>query len=296
VNQGSSLLAMIELGKQKGYELVCTLGCNAFFVPREYFALFGIENNHIDAMFDDTRTETRVFQCYDGTLVLAGKKSLNWHKIDFCDEDIQILPASLRRYGKRLDVSPRPDERGRTPRDSAMRRPRSEDARRERYTLLERGGHVAKRRSRRQSGAAHAVFVQCLMAQAKRHRLKDGTDPGGMESARRPSPAREALRFDAHHPFCSVRIVEVPAATTLAIGTRRPCRVPDDRQERGHSPARGRFVLATNVDIVFSDPLFAAWRSRIFSPGAAIAASATMWTTHDVRDACRSGLDYCQSH
>ena len=106
--QGSSLLAMIELGKQKGYELVCTLGCNAFFVPREDSPLFGIENNHIDAMFDDTRTETRVFQCYDGTLVLAGKKSLNWHKIDFCDEDIQILPASLRRYGKRLDVSSPP--------------------------------------------------------------------------------------------------------------------------------------------------------------------------------------------
>ncbi len=105
VNQGSSLLALIELGKQKGYELVCALGCNAFFVPREHYPLFGIENNHIDAMFDDTRTETRVFQCYDGTLVLAGKKSLNWHKIDFCDEDIQILPASLRRYGKRLDVS-----------------------------------------------------------------------------------------------------------------------------------------------------------------------------------------------
>jgi len=92
VNQGSSLPAMIELGRQKGYELVCAVGCNAFFVPREYYPLFGIENNHIDAMFD-------------GTLVLAGKKSLNRHKIDFCDEDIQILPVSLRRYGRRLDVS-----------------------------------------------------------------------------------------------------------------------------------------------------------------------------------------------
>jgi hypothetical protein len=99
VNQGASLLALIELGKSKGYELIATTEWNGFFVPKELFAAFEIEDNHIDAMHDPAHFESRLFQCYDGTLVLAGCKHLLWSNVTIGQEDIQILPASMRKYG-----------------------------------------------------------------------------------------------------------------------------------------------------------------------------------------------------
>jgi hypothetical protein len=45
ITQGSSLLSLVELGKDKGYELVSVLSCNAFFVRSEYYSLFDIIDN-----------------------------------------------------------------------------------------------------------------------------------------------------------------------------------------------------------------------------------------------------------
>lgn len=44
---GSSLAAMISLGKEKDYELICTIGVNAFFVLKDLYSLFSISNNDI---------------------------------------------------------------------------------------------------------------------------------------------------------------------------------------------------------------------------------------------------------
>lgn len=99
VNQGASLLAMIELGQSKGYELVATTDWNAFFVPKALFPAFGIGDNDIDAMHDMRHFESRLFQCYDGTLVLSGCKHLLWADIGIGQEDIQVLPASMRKFG-----------------------------------------------------------------------------------------------------------------------------------------------------------------------------------------------------
>jgi hypothetical protein len=99
INQGASLHALIELGKSKGYELVATTEWNGFFVQKELFAAFGIEDNHIDAMHDLAHFESRLFQCYDGTLVLAGCKHLLWSNVTIAQEDIQVLPMSLRKFG-----------------------------------------------------------------------------------------------------------------------------------------------------------------------------------------------------
>jgi hypothetical protein len=98
-NQGASLLALIELGKSKGYELVATTAWNGFFVRSQLYPAFGIEDNDIDAMHDTARFESRLFQCYDGTLVLAGCKHLLWSDVTICQEDIQVLPKALRKYG-----------------------------------------------------------------------------------------------------------------------------------------------------------------------------------------------------
>jgi hypothetical protein len=48
INQGASLLSLVELGKEKGYELVSVLPFNAFFVREEYYSLFQLESNAPD--------------------------------------------------------------------------------------------------------------------------------------------------------------------------------------------------------------------------------------------------------
>lgn len=98
VNHGSSLWAMIELGKNKGYELVATTPWNAVFVTAEEFSTFNIEDNSIDSMHSPGEFERSLFQLYDGTMVLTGCTQLLWHKIPISFEDIQVLPQALRRY------------------------------------------------------------------------------------------------------------------------------------------------------------------------------------------------------
>ena len=99
-NRGCSLLALIDLAEQKGYELVATTDSNAFFVTKEEFAPFGIADNSIDAMHFTGELESFIFQLYDGTLVLCGNGRLLWHQIPIYQEDIQVLPHALRTYNR----------------------------------------------------------------------------------------------------------------------------------------------------------------------------------------------------
>jgi len=106
VYQGSSLRALVELGKRKGYELVATNKVNAFFVLKELFPKFGIADNSIDALHTDTTFETRLFQLYDGTLKIAGNKKLLWHKLPIDEERLQVLPKNRRVYPAMISTSP----------------------------------------------------------------------------------------------------------------------------------------------------------------------------------------------
>ena len=99
VHQSSSLLAMIGLGRKKGYSLICANQWDAFFVPDEFYPAFGIPNNGIDAMHFYPDMETRLFQGFDGTLLTAGNHRLIWKNVDFTSEEIQVLPRSLRYLG-----------------------------------------------------------------------------------------------------------------------------------------------------------------------------------------------------
>jgi hypothetical protein len=78
VNQGCSLLALIELGKAKGYELVAVPSWDAIFVPAELFPLLDIADNSIESMFSPHHRETRLFQGYDGTFWAAGNLKVQW--------------------------------------------------------------------------------------------------------------------------------------------------------------------------------------------------------------------------
>ena len=53
LNQGASLLSLVELGKEKDYELVAILPFNAFFVESKYYPLFDINNNALEKLRKD---------------------------------------------------------------------------------------------------------------------------------------------------------------------------------------------------------------------------------------------------
>jgi hypothetical protein len=102
LNQGSSLLALINLGKRKGYELVATTDWNAFFVDKFYFELFGILDNSIWQLYKKVDYLTHVFQLFDGTIVVNGCNRLLWHNIELdletVQQEIQVLPPEFRVY------------------------------------------------------------------------------------------------------------------------------------------------------------------------------------------------------
>lgn len=106
VYQGSSLRSFVELGKQKGYELVAANEINAFFVLKELYPSFGIADNSIDALHTDHRYETRLFQLYDGTLRISGFDRLLWHNRPIDVEKLQVLPPRKRVYPAMISPNP----------------------------------------------------------------------------------------------------------------------------------------------------------------------------------------------
>jgi hypothetical protein len=98
LNQGASLLNLVELGKEKDYELVAVLPFNAFFVDSKYYPLFGINNNAPETLRKDFSFVTYLFSGYDGTIFLEGCKQLPWHDIPIKESRIQHLPKVLRKY------------------------------------------------------------------------------------------------------------------------------------------------------------------------------------------------------
>ena len=99
VNQGCSLLALVILGKQKGYELAACTDWNAFFVKQEKLPVLGIENNFINRMYAPMQ-DGRIFQGYDGSIHVVGMHTLMWKGgIPVSSDDFQVLPKAIRVWG-----------------------------------------------------------------------------------------------------------------------------------------------------------------------------------------------------
>lgn len=81
LNQGSSLRALVRLGKSKGYELAAATSVNAFFVRAEYFERLGIPDNAIETLQVDTTQITYLFSGMDGTVFLRGSCRQPWHGV-----------------------------------------------------------------------------------------------------------------------------------------------------------------------------------------------------------------------
>ena len=96
--QGCSLLALIELGKEKGYELVAATAWDGVFVHAELYEKFGIKDNSIDAMWNPHLRELKILQGFDGTLYTVGSRILQESKITFEHDELQVVPKSMRKY------------------------------------------------------------------------------------------------------------------------------------------------------------------------------------------------------
>lgn len=116
VSQGSSLRAMVELGKRKGYELAAIVAANAIFVVKEDFPKLKIADNHIDSMYFAHR-EGRLFLLFDGTLVNCGLGELRLRQADpkphtLDPFELQHYPAEIRGYGGRVPDAMLPNAEG----------------------------------------------------------------------------------------------------------------------------------------------------------------------------------------
>lgn len=98
VSQGASLCSLVELGKEKGYELISVLPFNAFFIDSQYYPLFEIDDNRPEILRTNLDTITYLFSGYDGTIFLHGNKKLPWHDIALKESQMQRLPKFLRKY------------------------------------------------------------------------------------------------------------------------------------------------------------------------------------------------------
>jgi hypothetical protein len=95
VNQGNGIASLVKLGKEKGYELVAMTSLNAFFVTKEHFSKFAIQDNRPETMFTDKSWLMDVFQLYDGTLMFTGKQKMLWHGVTI-KKSFQPIPKVFR--------------------------------------------------------------------------------------------------------------------------------------------------------------------------------------------------------
>jgi len=97
VNQGTGILSFYKLAKEKGYELVCVSEYNAFFVLKEYFHLFHIDDNSPHLMCSDEEI-TYLFTGYDGKIFLEGSKKIRWHSMEINERKIQQIPKLIQKF------------------------------------------------------------------------------------------------------------------------------------------------------------------------------------------------------
>jgi hypothetical protein len=98
INQGSSMLSLSLLAREKGYELVAATEHNCFFVKSQFFHLFGIDDNSVAAIRPDEALVTYIFNGFDGTVFVRGYGRLAWHGIPYRESKVQQIPRVLRRF------------------------------------------------------------------------------------------------------------------------------------------------------------------------------------------------------
>ena len=101
VNEGASALALTDLARRKGYELIADTGINLLFVTAEYFGRFHIPDNSLAVIRDDS-CGPQIYVGFNGRIGLyhEGEHGLivdQWHGLHLAAEKVQLLPACLRK-------------------------------------------------------------------------------------------------------------------------------------------------------------------------------------------------------
>lgn len=97
VAQGASLDSLVALGRTKGYELVSTTRNNGIFVRSEFYPLFGIPDNSVKLLREDTTWVSQVFSSYTGELFIVGANLNPWNGIQL-DRMVRQLPKPLQEF------------------------------------------------------------------------------------------------------------------------------------------------------------------------------------------------------
>jgi hypothetical protein len=87
------------------YELISATAVNLVFVSSEYYGAFGIADNSLALMRDDSDVP-HIFVGYDGHVFLStanalGFITLQWHRLKLKEADVQVLPKLLQKYPER---------------------------------------------------------------------------------------------------------------------------------------------------------------------------------------------------
>ena len=98
VSQGASAASLIELAREKGYELVSCLVFNCFFVRKDLFGHFKISQNDEHIMRTDLEYVTHMFTGFDGHVFLRGSLRLPWQRMQFNEKKMQRLPAFMQTF------------------------------------------------------------------------------------------------------------------------------------------------------------------------------------------------------
>ena len=98
VNQGSSLRAITNLGKEKSYELVAVTDCNAIFVRARYYDKFEIADNSPEALRPNESLVTWIFCGYDGQVFVRGHGIMPWHGVPYRESKMQRVARPFRQF------------------------------------------------------------------------------------------------------------------------------------------------------------------------------------------------------
>jgi hypothetical protein len=112
------------------------------------------------------------------------------------------------------------------------------------------------------------AFVDGLLTQCARHRVPTELVMVEWNPPPDRAPLEKALDWSAQNEFSTVRIIEVPPAVHLKFEHARALPLYQMIAKNvGIRRAQGEFILATNIDILFSDELFEILASRALTTG-----------------------------
>lgn len=98
INHGNSPRAIVELAKEKNYELVSVSRDNLFFVDDKYFDNFGIKDNSLGKLRTSLHHVTWIFSGYDGHIFIRGYGQIPKGGFLIEEKNMQVLKPEQQKY------------------------------------------------------------------------------------------------------------------------------------------------------------------------------------------------------